>query len=67
MIGKDEANHSPDELGLQDALAALKDGGLAVAQDIARGLSETDRAIVNQAIENKRTTRRRPAAGLDLE
>lgn len=52
---------------LQDALAALKDGDLAVAQDIARGLSETDRAIVDQAIENKRTTRRRPAAGLDLE
>ncbi|MCG9081133.1 hypothetical protein [Laribacter hongkongensis] len=67
VIGKDEANHSPDELGLQDALAALKDGDLAVAQDIARGLSETDRAIVDQAIENKRTTRRRPAAGLDLE
>ncbi|WP_244878673.1 hypothetical protein [Laribacter hongkongensis] len=67
VIGKDEADHSPDELGLQDALAALKDGDLAVAQDIARGLSETDRAIVDQAIENKRTTRRRPAAGLDLE
>ncbi|MBP8812347.1 MAG: hypothetical protein KBE25_00505 [Laribacter sp.] len=67
VIGKDEADHSPDELGLQDALAAIKEGDLVVAQDIARGLSETDRAIVNQAIENKRTTRRRPAAGLDLE
>ncbi len=67
VIGKDEADHSPDELGLQDALAAIKAGDLAVAQDIARGLSETDRAIVDQAIENKRTTRRRTAAGLDLE
>ena len=67
VIGKDEADHSPDELGLQDALAAIKAGDLAVAQDIARGLSETDRAIVDQAIENKRSTRRRPAAGLDLE
>ncbi|MCG8998140.1 hypothetical protein LH427_12585 [Laribacter hongkongensis] len=67
VIGKDEADHSPDELGLQDALAAIKAGDLVVAQDIARGLSETDRAIVDQAIENKRTTRRRPAAGLDLE
>ncbi|MCG9054748.1 recombinase RecT [Laribacter hongkongensis] len=67
VIGNDEADHSPDELGLQDALAAIKDGDLTVAQDIARGLSETDRAIVDQAIENKRTTRRRPAAGLDLE
>lgn len=67
VIGKDEADHSPDELGLQDALAAIKAGDLVVAQDIARGLSETDRAIVDQAIENKRSTRRRPAAGLDLE
>ncbi|ACO74776.1 hypothetical protein LHK_01792 [Laribacter hongkongensis HLHK9] len=67
VIGNDEADHSPDELGLQDALAAIKEGDLVLAQDIARGLSETDRAIVDQAIENKRTTRRRPAAGLDLE